>query len=185
MKIFVVYAKVKLTKKPEWLDGFRSKYDKPYEYHITLKQPCVLEDAEVPEVKAKLSSLFSSLKISENKIILTFNSLKVYSELPENTCIMINSESNAELNELQKSILSALGEYKKYFKEKYKKYEEPFIPHITIGRVLDEKAYAEASEVLKQDYTCEGVVSEVVLAVVQNNTVDEVNDPNNQTVYKL
>ena len=52
------YAKVELTKKPNWLDDFRSKYDEPYEYHVTLKQPCVIEEDLIPEIKAKLNTFF-------------------------------------------------------------------------------------------------------------------------------
>jgi len=185
MKIFAVYTKVELTKKPDWLNGFRSRFDEPYEYHVTLKLPCVIEDAKVPEIKAKLADFFSNLKIPNHKLTLTFNSLKVHRESPEDICIMINAERNEEIFNLQKNIFSILSDYKQYLKIKYKIYEENFSPHITIGRNLDEQAYEKASLELKQDYTCEGVITKVVLGVVNNNNVTEANDPNNQTVYNL
>jgi len=185
MKIFAVYAKVELTKKPNWLDDFRSKYDEPYEYHVTLKQPCVIEEDLIPEIKAKLNTFFSNLKTPNHKMVLTFNSLNVPMVSPDDICIMINATKVDEIKELQKNILSTLSEYNSYLDIKYKAYEENFQPHITIGRKLDQQSYAMASKELKDDYICEGVITQIILGVVQNDNPTEANDPNNQTVYNL
>jgi hypothetical protein len=42
-----------------------------------------------------------------------------------------------------------------------------------------------ASKELKQDFTCEGIITEVVLGVVENDNAAEASDPNNQTIYSL
>ena len=185
MKVFAVYAKVELTKKPDWLDNFRRKYDEPYEYHITLKQPCIIEDGFVPEIKNKLNRLFSDLKNPNHKMVLTFDSLNIPMAAQYDICIMINATKVDEIKELQKCILSALCEYSSYLDIKYKAYEENFQPHITIGRNLNEQSFLSASKDLKQDFACEGAVTEIVLGVVENDTATEASDPNNQTVFYL
>ncbi len=185
MKIFAVYARVHLTQKPDWLDDFRSKYDEPYEYHVTLKQPCVIKDELVPELKIKLTNFFSNLKTPNNKIRLTFDSLNVPMVTPDDICIMINATKIDEIKELQKSVLLTLSEYNQYLDIKYKAYEENFQPHITIGRKLNQQAYSLASKELKDNYLCEGIITQVVLGVVQNDNPTEANNPNNQTVYNL
>lgn len=184
MKIFVVYAKVELTQKPSWLDAFRIKYDKPYEYHITLKQPCVIEEDQVNDIKNKLNNLFSNLKIPNQAISLTFDSLNI----PEHTsdiCIMIKATNTDQIDKLQHDVVSTLFEYNQYLKTEYKQYEENFEPHITIARNLDETSYSLAAKELEQDYICQGFVNEIVLAVVENPIASEVNDPKNQTVFLL
>ncbi len=185
MKIFVVYAKVELVEKPDWLDNFRSLYDKPYEFHVTLKQSSLVEDDKVADIKNKLDGLFSKLNIPNHEIILTFNSLNVHKDALQDICIMIDAEPNPEINKLQSNIIETLKDYKQYFKLKYEEYEKNFQPHITIGRELKQGDYEKASEKLTQDYTCKGVIKEVVLVVTQNKDVTEANNPNNQTIYKL
>lgn len=55
MKIFAVYSGLKLSKRPEWLDDFRKKYDDPYEYHIILKQPSYIKkEQQELDIKDKL-----------------------------------------------------------------------------------------------------------------------------------
>src|SRR3989338_214271 len=156
MKIFAVYAKVELTKKPNWLDVFRIKYDKPYEYHVTLKQPCVVDETLVPVLKNKLRNLFFNLKIPNHKILLTFDSINLPEDVLDDACIMINATKSDQIRELQKNILSILSNYNQYLDIKYKAYEENFNPHITISRDLNKQTYKKAITELKEDYICEG-----------------------------
>src|ERR1035437_6657219 len=183
MKMFSINAKVNLTQKPSWLDDFRSKYDKPYEWHVTLKQACIILDDQVSIIKDKLDKLFSDIKTAP--ISLTVDKLDV-SKIPDHICIMIKTTDNIEIGKLQKNILSVLSEYNKYHKEKYRAYEENFNPHITIARSLNEQSYEMAMKDLKEDYVCKGTINQVRLIVVDNtDDAYEVNDPANQTVYNL
>lgn len=187
MKIFAIYARVELIKKPDWLDDFRLRYDEPVEYHVTLKQHVLIEKEKVQEVKAKLAKLFDGLKITNHEILLTFDSLNIdTTEISDdNACVMIDASNVEEIFKLQRSILFALQEYNQYYKIKAKVYEENFKPHITIARDLDEKSYLLAKKELGQDYVCQGVIKEIVLAVVDNPTPEEGGNPNNQTIYRL
>lgn len=156
MKMFSINAKVNLTQKPSWLDDFRTKYDKPYEWHITLKQACIIQDDQVSIIKERLDKLFSDIKTGP--ISITFDKLAV-SKIPDHICIMIDAENIVEISKLQKNIFSVLGEYTQYYKEKYKTYEENFNPHITIGRSLNDQSYEMAMKDFKEDYACEGIVN--------------------------
>ena len=71
--IFAVYARVKLLKKPDWLDDFRIKYDEPYDFHITLKQPSFIDEKQIPLIKEKLDHVFSNFSLSSHKINIIFN----------------------------------------------------------------------------------------------------------------
>ena len=182
MKIFAVYTNVTLTQKPDWLDDFRSRYDEPYPYHVTLKMPCDIKEAQVSEIKNLLSKLFSK---PGNSIELTFNSLRIDDETSDDVCIMIDAEKNDKIIQLQKDVLRTLSKYNQYHKEKYQEYEKDFKPHITIARNLDEHSYAMASTELKQDFRCKGIITEVVLGIVDNLNATEANNPKNQTIYSI
>ena len=184
MKIFEVYAKVKLNQKPNWLDDFRFKYDEPFEYHVTLKQPCFIEEDKILDIKNKLNNLFLNLKIPNHEIALTFDSLKIPPYTPD-VCIMINASNINEILKLQKNVLLVLSEYSQYCEIKTKEYEENFEPHITIAKNLDEQSYLLAAKELEQDYLCEGIVKEVVLVIVDNPNVVEASNPKNQTIFSL
>lgn len=181
MKIFYISAKVELTKKPEWLDGFREKYDKPYKYHVTLKQPCNIEDNEVEEAKVKFQELLRAK--NPPPIILKFEEL-ISDKSPSGNCIMINSH-DSDLNNFHAEIFEALSEYRDYLKPMYEQFEENFQPHITIARELDENVLDQALQEIPDDYFCEGVIREIVFVVIPEKTVELSNDPSNQTIYQL
>ncbi len=183
MKIFVVTANVQLTDKPKWLDDFRLRYDKPYHFHITLKQPSFIELNQIEEVKNKLATLF----LTDNPfrmINLKFDKLKISTDAPGGICIMINSEDeNVQI--LQKKVVDVLSQFVNYYKPKYQIYEKQFEPHITIARDLDEARFAEASKELEQSYIFEAKIDKIILTVVDNFNPEEANNPNNQTIYML
>lgn len=181
MKIFYISARVELTKKPEWLDGFREKYDKPYKYHVTLKQPCNIEDDKVEEVKVKFEKLLHAK--NQSPITLKFDEL-FSDKSPSGNCIMINSNDSG-LNNFHTEIRETLRGYENYLKPMYEQFEKNFQPHITIARELDENSLAQALREIQDDYYCEGIISELVFLVVSEKNVEQANDPSNQTIYQL
>lgn len=183
MKIFAITGNVILTQKPEWLDTFREKYDKPYEYHVTLKQPCFIQESEFAGMKTKLDSIFESRSYST--IDLTFNSIKIDTKDPLDICIMINSPMGGAIHALQNLIVAELSTYKNYCKPESADWEQNFQPHITIARDLNAIQLEQAKQDLKDDLACTGMVSEVVLFCVDNLNPAEAKKPENQTIYKL
>ena len=184
MKMFAILTNLKLTKKPEWLDEFREKYDKPYEFHNTLKQPRFIKEEDVPELKKRLQEFFENLHTPNHKIELIFDEI-VAGKDEEGTTIMLRAKNPVELITLQQKLRDFLVEYTNYVKPKYQSYEENFDPHITIARNISETQLKEANEYLKNDFTCEGVVEEIFLHVVNEDTPEESRNPENRTIYKL
>lgn len=59
MKIFAIYPRLNLTQKPTWFDGFRLKYDEPYELHITLIQPRYIDEQMVDGLRLRVSNFLN------------------------------------------------------------------------------------------------------------------------------
>lgn len=184
MKIFAVYARVKLFKKPDWLEDFRMKYDEPYDFHITLKQPCFIDEEQTPSLKEKLSQIFSSFSLPNHKINIIFNKKVVDNKIEGDACIMIFAE-NKDIRNLQNTIKSSLSDYKNYYESKLEEYENNFNPHITIARNLSSEALLRAISEIKDDFACEGVIEEFDLVITDKKTAKESTDPKNWTTYHI
>ncbi len=184
MKIFAIYAKVVLIKKPIWLDEFREKYDEPYEFHITLKQPCFIEEGKILDLKQKVSDFFEKLTVPNHQIAIVFEELVIDKD-EEGMTIMLKAKDASDLIKIQQDLRSWLRDYKGYVKEKYQGYEEQFVPHITVGRHIPEIEEKAALKYFENSYTCEGIVKDAVLAIVNEVTPEEAKNPLNQMVYSL
>jgi 2'-5' RNA ligase len=186
MRIFTVYSKIELTQKPDWLDSFRTRYDKPYDYHVTLKQPCFLEEDFTYEVKAHLARFFQERLEPRTGIELVFTSLvKAREEHDGFMTIMINAEPNRLIEELQQGVVAALGSYRQYCKAESEQWEQNFHPHITIARNLPDDQLLLAERDLGSDLRCQGIIKNVVLTIVKEDTPEEARKPENRTVYAV
>lgn len=179
MKIFAIYTNVKLSKKPEWLDEYRNKYHQQRDWHITLKQPCWIEDGEVDILKNVVSNFFSQLD-EKRGIELTFDKV-----IFDTDCVMLGTNDTAEINELQRKLCEVLSKYTKYTDPASQSYEENFNPHITIVDNLSLEQIRESSQYFKDGCACLGVVDKVVLSVVNDLSFEEMNKESNKTVYSL
>ena len=149
MKIFAVYSRLNFIKKPEWLDGFRNKYNYPYTYHVTLKQPTYIQEEEIVNIKNILASLFSELKFPEHKIDIVFD--KVIIDTP----IMIVATDKEKVAILQGMIVKALESYNNLVKPESKEWEDDFKPHITIIDDLYAEKLEQAKLDIKEEVRCE------------------------------
>ncbi len=160
------------------------KYDKPYEFHITLKQPCYIEEDKIPKLKDKLSNFFKTINLSKQHTLKVIFDNVLLNKDEDGMTIMLKT-SHDELIHMQRILHLHLEEYKNYLKPKYKIYEEDFIPHITIGRNLSEIQEKEARQYLQNDFDCTGEINSIVLSIVNNNTPEEAKNPENQNLYYL
>jgi 2'-5' RNA ligase len=182
MKIFALYTNLKLKEKPAWFDEFTEKYGAWWEPHITLCQPRHINDDEIDQLKEIANDFFSKLRILGHAIEVSFNSILPQSD---KNAIMLKAENNATLMKLQRELCAMLSEYTHYVDPLTQSYEENFEPHITIARDLSEEQYREACDYLKDECSCQGIIDEIVLAIVKENTPEEANNPVNQMRYKL
>lgn len=185
MKIFAVFARIELSRKPEWLDDFRIKYDKPYELHITLKQPCRIEPEQLLDIQERLARWFEASHLQGHQIPVLLDRLTVNTEAPDGICVMINTDSSPLLHELQKKIVAVLDPYRDYYRPVSRQWEAHFTPHITIARALAPAVWEEARGAMSEDVSCTGIVSEIVLVAVDRFTAEEAYRPENLTVYRL
>jgi len=184
MKIFAVYARVNLTKQPDWLNDFRKKYGKLYDPHITLKQPCFADEEQIESIKEKLNQFFPIPSFSGHRINIIFNKKVIDNKIEGEACIMIHTD-NKEICDLQSKIKLLLSEYRNYYEAKREEYENNFKPHITIASELDSETLLKADSEIGDDLVCEGIVEEVVLVVAKEKTAEEVSDPKNLTAYHI
>lgn len=179
MKIFAVTAELELVE-TTWLTEFRAKYDEPYKPHITLKQPCFIEERDVPTIKSLLGNFISTLATPDHRIVVLLDKL-VHGEFT----IMIDTTEREQLDRLQAGVLRVLDPYRNFVKPKYEGYEQSFHPHITIARDLDEATRKHAMQEIPDDYSITGSIREITLGVVNEISPAESSDPDNLTVFSL
>ncbi len=185
MKIFAIYLNIDLTHKPEWLDEFRAKYDKPYEYHITLKQPVYIDESQVMDVRERVSVFVAGLQLPDHALTVAFDRVITDTKDSEDICIMIRAAENIPLIDLQRGLVEALAGYENYCKPESAGWEKEFMPHITIGRDLNLDSLEQAQKEMHPEDLPTGIITELVLAVVDDLNPIEANNPKNQTVYQL
>lgn len=177
MKIFAVYSTLNFTRKPDWLDGFGNKYNYPYLYHVTLKQPTYIQENEIVDIKKILTRFFEEATFPQHKIDIVFDKLVV------GTPIMIESAENKEINILQHEIVTALKGYNNFVKPESKSWEENFKPHLTITADLEGEKLEQAKRDLGKDVHCDANINEIVLVIAPDMTSSE--DSKEKTIYKL
>jgi 2'-5' RNA ligase len=179
VKIFAVTAELELDE-TTWLAAFRAKYDEPYKPHITLKQPCFVDEHDVPEVKSLLGDFVGTLATPDHRIAVLFDKL-VHGEFT----IMIDATERVQLDQLQADVLRVLEPYRNFVKPKYEGYEQNFHPHITIARNLDEATRKQAVQEIPDDYSITGSIREITLGVVKEISPAESANPDNLTLFHL
>ena len=185
MNFFALYFRVNLKQRPFWFDDFRTKYDEPYDLHITLIQPRYIEEAEESYLKFKIDKFLKENKLSEEDKELVFDSFSCEKELDgKYTCMLIAQDNNTLIN-FQKGLRENLKRFNKYVDEITKQYEIDFRPHITIGRNIAQNDIEEVKSYFKSGYSTRTLVNELVLPVVKNNSIKEAQNPDNQTIYRL
>lgn len=180
MKIFAVYTDVILLKKPTWLEGFLRTYQ-PRELHVTLKQPCFIEEGKIEIVKSAVRDFFAKKKIGRLSVIFD----KVVYNDDQPGAIMVCATQADALIQLQKELCYELSWYNNYVEMARKEYEINFNPHITIGDDIPAEQYKKSLEYLKDGCVCEGEISAAVLAIVDDMSVNASNNPVNKTIYSL
>lgn len=179
-KMFNIVAEFELSKKPNWLDDFRKKYDKPYDYHIALKNCTYFNKDDLRNIKLNLKKVLEPY----NKIKVVFNDLFINSA-SKGECIMIRAEKNETLMRLQKELSDEFSKYGEYVSEEARKFENNFEPHITIARHLSPEQLNNAKKELKEDTYCEAIIYEIVLTIAKDDIFEEWSNPNNETLFSL
>ena len=185
MKIFALYIKIKLTEKPEWFEEFLEKYFEAVDLHITLIQPRYFDEKQTGDLEFKVSELIKRVNAVGDEKKLFFDKLVVDKGSDGKYILMLNCRGNNFLNNFQKELGLSLKDYNFYVDDSTKEYEINFNPHITIAIDLDEHSREEAEKYFVSDYRFEGVIGELVLAIVKDQSIEERKNVNNQKIFIL
>ncbi len=182
MKIFAIYFKIKLTQKPDWFDEFRDKYKGTEILHITLVQPRYVKESRIQDIKSKISEILNKYKFTNEYKNIIFNKLDSGQGDDGKYLFMLLAEKNKTLMNFQKNLIESMKEYDNYYDEVNKEYETNFRPHLTIGVNIDPKDKNKAMQYFSSKYTCVGEVTELVLPVVKDRSVEEADNVNHYSV---
>ena len=185
MKIFALYVKVSLTKKPEWFSDFLEKYFEPVDLHITLIQPRYVDEKQIDDLQSKIIKTIKNISIREIDKKLFFDKLVIDKESDGKYMFMLNVRENNFLINFQKELRLALMDYNLCVDDANKEYEINFKPHITIATNLDENSKEEAEKYFDSDYEYEGLIGELILPMVKDTSIEERTDVNNLRIFKL
>ena len=181
MKVFLLTLKFELEEKPKWLDGFRIKYDEPFNYHITLKYLTLIKKNDLPKIISEVNRIAKAnkpLKLEFDKYF--------FDKTKTGNLIMVSAKHNKDIFRLQKMVVSELRVFGETVKSYYNDFENNFKPHISIARKLSNGVFQIAKDELKEQIYCKVEITKLALTVVDENpTVDDIINPKNKTYYDL
>jgi 2'-5' RNA ligase len=185
MKIFALYTRVNLTQKPEWLDYFRKKFNQAYDIHVTFIQPRYIEDEKLDDLKSRVAEFFNQNKLVEKDRTIECKDL-VYGKNSEGLyTFMLLAKKSENLLAFQKKLKEYLKDFGDYVDPTKEQYEINFQPHITIGCDVPENLLGEAKSYFQPNDSVDGIMNEMVLAIVKEQTVEESLNPENLTIFNL
>lgn len=183
MKIFALYTNLLLTVKPKWLDEFRVQYNRPEDAHVTIKQPCFIEESQINNLVGEVEQFFYEERYG--KVIPVVLDEVFVSTDKKGRTIMLRIKNPVKLRQLQNDLCFKLREYTRYVFPELEDYEKNFDPHMTIAEGLSEKEYKESMEYLKRGFYCEGRITQVVFAVVNDMSLEETKREDNKIIFRL
>lgn len=183
MKIFAIYLRVNLTEKPTWFDSLREKYSSNSILHITLIQPRYIEDAEIDKLKNIVGSVLNNYRINDENKKLVFIDSSI--EEDNGKYLLMSFVRNKRIFTLQSILMNELKEFKDYCDDTTKAYELDFRPHLTVADLIDKSYTNEVSNLISKDYKLQGGVSDLVLAIVKEQSIVESENPENWNVFSI
>lgn len=186
MKIFAIYLRLRLTSEPEGFYNFRNKYSSNSILHITVVQPRYVSENSIEDLKNKISEVLhkDTFKTEDKKIFFHKTELE-WDEDDNYYLLMSFTKENLSVLKLQKSLVDVLKEFNTYCNESTREYESNFRPHLTIGDRVDAESKKEALEQVSKIAGLEGSITDLVLVIVNEQTVTESENPDNWWVFKV
>lgn len=186
MKKFATYLKVRLTSTPDWFDSFYTKYSEPHEIHITLTQPRYIDELSTENLKLKIDSVLQNFTFKDIDKVFIFDICVYDEESDENHTVMLVTQGNKLLYNLQKDLREVVRNFGDYLDPIMESYEVNFRPHLTIGNNIPDLEIKEVKTYLsQQDSFPQGEITELVLVIVENMNLAETKIPENLTVFSI
>ncbi len=184
MKIFALYLRLNLSTKPGWFDGIRSKYSSTAILHITLIQPRCVAESDIAILKERVREVLSETTHFNKKLV--FDKTEIEDDEKDGECLLMAfTEENKSIRDLQNKLVEKLKDFDQYCSETTKGYEQNFRPHLTIANQIPLGAKEEVVSLVSQGMDLQGEVADLVLAVVNEQTVAESEKSENWNVFSL
>lgn len=185
MKIFAIYLRLNLIQKPEWFDNFRQRYSEPVDLHVTLIQPRYIDETRVDDIKLIVSNFLNKSKFGVDDKNIKFNNIVCDQELNGTyTCMLLAENVDRVLN-IQKGLKELLINYTEYVDQATIDYEENFRPHITIGTNIDKNTLDTVQSYFQSNNEVTGVLTDLVIPIVKDTSLQERMNINNQIILDL
>jgi 2'-5' RNA ligase len=180
-RAFVITVEPELIDPPSWLEKFREKYDTGHNYHISLKYPTITKLTNIKKIHKSMR------RISHNyqKFTIRFSEVRSDSTSKGNLVMIFCKDRANDVFELQREVLNRFENFGEVIRDNYENFEKNFSPHITIGRHLSEEAKVEALQTLPEKVSIEGLVSNLILTVVEETKMEQLYDEENRYIYTL
>ncbi len=185
MKIFAIYLRLNLIQKPEWFDNFRQKYSEPVDLHITLIQPRYIDETRVDDIKLEVRNFLNKSRFGADDKTIKFNNIVCDQEVNGTYTIMLLAENADKVLFIQKGLKELLIDSIEYVDEVTMDYEENFRPHITIGTNIDKNTLHTVQSYFQSTNEVTGVVTDLVIPIVKDTSLQERMDINNQIILDL
>lgn len=185
MKIFAIYLRLNLIQKPEWFDNFRQKYSEPVDLHITLIQPRYIDETRVDDIKLKVSNYLNESKFGTDDKTIKFSNIVCDKEVNGTYTIMLLAENADKVLFIQKGLKELLMDSTEYVDQVTIDYEENFRPHITIGTNIDKNTLDTVQSCFQSNNEVAGVLTDLVIPIVKDTSLQERMDINNQIILDL
>lgn len=140
-----------------------------HEYHVTLKQLCLIDTNDIQQIKDTLTRFFHSYEIPARTLAIIFDTLVIESESDGTMTIMVNAKENPAIQKLQKDILHLFPRDARYRYPESREWERNFKPHVTIAADLNQIVYEDAQKEIGEDVRCEGYIDAVTLEIASEN----------------
>ncbi len=170
MKYFHISLVFKPKDLPKWLIDFRIKYDKPYPYHLTLKNETEVKERDVELLKKLVRKISTKYFLKELEMVFKNVIIK---ETSKGYCIMITAQENSSMRNLQAEIIEETSSFGKVYSAEHAEFEKSFTPHITIGRHLTNRQLLQAEKELPNKICFETKPEKLVLTIVNRPVIEE------------
>lgn len=170
MKYFHISLGFEIEDRPMWLESFRAQYDKPYPYHVTLKNETSIEESEVSDLKSRLSALINEYQASE--LEMTFDQVE-FNRTQKGFCIMVFAQEDRDVIDLRNDIFKQVEKFGDVVSDEHRRFDSDFRPHITIARHLNEGQLLQAKIDLPDKISFTIKPQKIVLSVVDKQDVKE------------
>ena len=143
-----------------------------------------MNESEIQDLKDRVSEVLSKEKIEDKKLVFTQTELE-WDKDDNEYLLMSFIKENPSIRGLQKGLMEALKNFSSYCNETTKEYEGNFKPHLIIANQITSSAKEEVSKLILENPILEGSVVDLVLAVVNEQTISESENPNNWVIFNI